>query len=742
MTSLHRIVWLLFGLVVLGAAPASAQFETPNRQFHDQTTFRLEGRHLSVACESCHLKGAYKGTPTKCVDCHWQRRQDDRFRLQLGSNCEQCHRPAAWTAVRFDHGAATGMPLNGAHRELTCQSCHKNDNLRVAQSTCVSCHQQQYDATRAPNHAAAGFPTTCEACHRASDVTFQGVRFDHQASFALVGPHAQASCASCHRNNVFRGTARDCVGCHRDAYTRTTTPNHAAAGFPTTCESCHRPTDASFRGVTFNHAAIFPLVGTHAQQACSSCHRNNVYRGLSRDCVGCHQDAYNRTTAPNHAAAGFSTQCESCHRPTDTSFRGAQFNHAQVFPLVGQHAQAACATCHRNGVFRGTPRECIGCHQDTYNRTTSPNHAAAGFPTTCENCHRPSDTSFRGAGFNHAQVFPLVGQHAQAACATCHRNSVFRGTPRDCVGCHQDAYNRTTAPNHAAAGFSTQCESCHRATDSSFRGASFNHAQVFPLVGQHAATACATCHRNGVFRGTPRDCVGCHQDQYTRTTAPNHASAGFSTQCETCHRPTDSSFRGAGFNHAQVFALVGRHAQTACATCHVNNVYRGTARDCVGCHRAAYDRTTSPPHAAAGFGTTCETCHRATDASFRGATFNHASVFALVGVHAQQACTACHVNNVFRGTSRTCVGCHRAVYDRTTAPAHAAAGFPTTCENCHRATDSTWRQGTFNHRFPITSGPHRTTCATCHQTSIVPGLHVPGVSRAPAIGDGREASRT
>jgi hypothetical protein len=642
MSRRHRIV-LLFAMSLSFAAPAWAQFETPNRQFHDQTTFRLEGRHLAVPCESCHLKGIYKGTPTQCMDCHWQRRQDDRFRLQLGSRCEQCHRPVAWTAVRFDHGVTTGMPLNGAHRELACQSCHKNDNLRVAQSTCVSCHQQDYQAARTPNHVAAGFPTACEACHRASDATFQGARFDHQASFPLVGQHAQLACSSCHRNNVFQGTARECVGCHRESYNRTTSPNHMAAGFPTTCESCHRATDASFRGVDFNHAA--------------------------------------------------------------------------VFPLVGQHAQAACATCHRNNLFRGTPRECVGCHQENFNRTTAPNHVAAGFPTTCENCHRPSDTSFRGAGFNHAQVFTLVGRHAQAACTTCHRNSVFRGTPRDCIGCHQEDYNRTTAPNHASAGFSTACESCHRPSDASFRGASFNHAAAFPLVGQHAAAACTTCHRNGVFKGTPRDCVGCHRPQYDQTTAPNHAAAGFSTACETCHRPSDSSFRGAGFNHSQVFALIGRHAATACTSCHRNGVFRGTPRDCVGCHRDQYDRTTSPPHGAAGFSTACESCHRPADASFRGATFNHASVFPLQGVHAQQACTSCHRNNTYRGTPRDCVGCHRTNYDRTTAPSHAAAGFPTSCENCHRATDTTWRQGTFNHRFPITSGPHRTSCTTCHQTS-------------------------
>ena len=187
--------------------------------------------------------------------------------------------------------------------------------------------------------------------------------------------------------------------------------------------------------------------------------------------------------------------------------------------------------------------------------------------------------------------------------------------------------------------------------------------------------------------------------------------------CENCHRATDASWRGAGFNHGSTFPLVGQHAQAACATCHRNNVYRGTARDCVGCHQDLYNRTTAPAHAAAGFPTTCENCHRATDTSWRGAGFNHASVFALVGRHAQAACTTCHRSNVYRGTPGNASVVTRTSYNRTTAPAHAPAGFPTTCENCHRATDGSWNQATFNHRFPITSGPHRQSCSTCHQSS-------------------------
>ncbi len=655
MTRLLRLLTLLSG-VWLMAAPASAQFDTPNRQFHDKTTFRLEGKHLSTPCASCHLNEVYKGTPRQCVDCHWVRRQDDRFKLQLGRQCEQCHRPTAWTGARFDHAALTSMPLGGAHRQLACQTCHKNGDFRGVQGGgCVSCHLKDYQAARTPNHVTAAFPTTCEVCHRVNDTSFHQAGFNHAAAFPLVGPHATQTCAACHANGVYKGTARDCVGCHRTDYNRTTTPNHAAAGFSTDCQSCHKATESSFRGAGFNHTAVFALVGQHATQTCTACHVNNVYKGTARDCVGCHRTAYDRTTTPNHAAAGFSTDCQSCHKATESSFRGAGFNHAAVFALVGQHATQTCTACHINNVYKGTARDCVGCHRTAYDRTTTPNHAAAGFSTDCQSCHKATDSSFRGASFNHAAVFPLVGQHASQTCTACHVNSVFKGTARDCVGCHRAAYNKTSAPNHAAAGFSTDCQSCHKATDSSFRGASFNHAAVFPLVGQHATQTCAACHANGVYKGTARDCVGCHRSVYDKTSAPNHAAAGFSTDCQSCHKATDNSFRGASFNHAAVFPLVGQHASQTCTACHANGVYKGTARDCLGCHRSKYDRTSSPNHAAAGFSTDCQSCHRATDSSWGQGTFNHR--FPIASGRHKAPCSSCHQSGTAYANF-TCLTCH------------------------------------------------------------------------------------
>ncbi len=690
----------------------SAAWKTASRAFH-KTSWPLEGKHLVVPCASCHVKGQTKGTPRDCADCHWVRRQDDRFKTALGLDCQRCHRPSSWTAVTWNHAAATGFALAGAHASIDCEKCHTGGIFRKGESGCVGCHRADYDRAKEPNHAAAGFPTTCETCHKVSDGSWHQARFDHRGVFPLSGRHATAACASCHRNGVYRGTARDCAGCHLPLYQKATNPSHILAGFPTTCESCHEPTDASWRGVAFDHAR-WPLAGGHAAQACSACHRSGVFQGLPSSCVSCHQADYQRAANPNHAAAGFPTTCETCHRASDASWRLGRFDHASAFVLVGRHSTATCASCHSSGVYRGTARDCAGCHLAAFQKATNPNHLMAGFSTTCQTCHRATDASWTAGTFDHSK-WPLLGRHAGNACTACHRSGVFQGLPTACASCHQADYQRAANPNHASAGFPTTCETCHRLSDASWQQGVFTHSK-WALQGRHASPACATCHRNGVFQGLPSDCVSCHLPNYQATTNPSHAQAGFPTTCETCHRASDSSWNQGTFNHGTVFPLQGRHATAACASCHRNGVYRGTPRDCASCHLARYQATTNPNHAQAGFPTTCETCHRAADASWSQGTFNHGTVFPLQGRHATAACASCHRNGVYRGTPRDCASCHLPRYQATTNPNHLAAGFPTTCETCHRASDSSWNQGTFNHTwFPITTGKHAgNPCSACH----------------------------
>ncbi len=52
----------------------------------------------------------------------------------------------------------------------------------------------------------------------------------------------------------------------------------------------------------------------------------------------------------------------------------------------------------------------------------------------------------------------------------------------------------------------------------------FKHS--YPLDGAHVTTDCEKCHVNGVYTGTPRDCVACHRDIHAPT---------LGKQCATCH---------------------------------------------------------------------------------------------------------------------------------------------------------------------------------------------------------------
>ena len=53
---------------------------------------------------------------------------------------------------------------------------------------------------------------------------------------------------------------------------KTTNPNHVAAGFPQDCAACH--TTTQWTGATFNHTTktTFPLTGAHVSLTCNLCH--------------------------------------------------------------------------------------------------------------------------------------------------------------------------------------------------------------------------------------------------------------------------------------------------------------------------------------------------------------------------------------------------------------------------------------------------------------------------------------
>ncbi|MFC2165315.1 multiheme c-type cytochrome [Acidobacteriota bacterium] len=531
-----------------------------------------------------------------------------------------------------------------------------------------------------------------------------------RTNFPLTGRHRTVSCRECHLNKVFEGTPTACEVCHwerrQDDRYQLRLGNH--------CGDCH--TTFAWKNVSpnkWNHLAAtgYALEGVHRTLDCVECHGESGFVMNKIDCFSCHEEDYRETREPDHVSAGFPTQCQLCHFNTH-SWQGAKFSH-DGFILRGQHKITGCQECHSSGIYKGLPSDCVDCHLDDYNATEDPNHRELGFPTDCELCHRSNANTWENARFNHS-AFPLKGNHRTTLCADCHTEGQYEGIPSDCVDCHLQDYNEAQDPDHRRLDFPTDCEQCHGTNANTWENANFPHT-AFPLKGQHKVIQCSECHINGQYEGLSSECVSCHLDDYNETKDPDHKELGFSTDCEQCHGTNANSWDNADFSHSG-FPLKGQHKVIDCSDCHVNGQYEGLSTECASCHLDDYNRTADPNHRDAGFPTDCEQCHGTNANTWEDAAFDHNSVWALQGAHANLDCTSCH--NQGYDLPQDCYGCHAQDYDSTRNPDHVSAGFPADCELCHLPSHVSWTQAVFNHQFPINSGKHsQWDCIDCHLTS-------------------------
>ncbi len=556
--------------------------------------------------------------------------------------------------------------------------------IAVLSPLILTAQQSQNQASTRSPHGPLSMP--CQACH--TSTSWKPLRsfpdFDHnKTKYPLRGMHKSVACIGCHVKLVFTQVGHACADCHADIH---------RGQLGAKCDSCHtvRGWQVSIKDIQ-QHQNRFPLIGAHSALTCDSCHKGAAtgqFAGLSTACVSCHSSDFAKTTNPNHTAAGFPQTCEQCH--DTTSWLNATFDHSKTaFPLTGAHTTVQCAQCHTTSNFAATPTACVGCHLADFRKTTNPNHITAGFPQTCEQCHNTT-TWFNvsiGANFDHSRTaFPLTGAHKTVACLQCHTPGNFTTAPTRCVGCHLANFQKTTNPNHVKAGFPTDCSICHSTTN--WLGATFDHSKTaFPLTGAHIALSCSSCHASGVFVGLSTACVSCHLSTFQHTTNPNHVTSGFPTDCSLCHSTVN--WTSSTFDHSKtVFPLTGAHTTVACTSCHVNGNFTTTPTDCYSCHKSQYTGTTSPNHIAAGFPTTCATCHNTT--AWTGATFNHTFFPIYSGTHVPSVwvtCSACHINPANYATF-SCIACHTHNKPATDAR-HSGVGnyvyAPTACYSCHKS---------------------------------------------------------
>jgi hypothetical protein len=474
---------------------------------------------LGSRCEACHA-AAWSGErmADRCLFCHTEVRDEISTRAGLhgrvaAGECRDCHTDhhgpnASLTVIdlaTFPHDqlgfSLRAHLISTASVRTTCEDCHPGSLTAFAVSSCATCHQR-LDAPYMTEHE-ADFGSGCLGCHDGLET--YGKAFGH-TSFPLTGGHAGRTCQACHRGATTLVTLKSaptiCVDCHQ-------ADDIHAGRLGASCVDCHTP--ASWAGATLDHDRTrFPLTGKHVGQACTACHVGDQWTGIGLTCQACHENV-----DPHHGQ--FAADCVTCH--ATTGWADVTFDHATTgFALTGGHAAPACAACHPNGRFAGTPTTCVGCHR-------ADDAHGGSFGTNCGACHRA--TTWSDATFDHSKsAFPLTGAHASVSCQGCHVGGVFKGTPTACVSCHARPTSHTT-------GFNNLCGSCH--STKAWTPASFNAPHSFPMNHGGAGGVCSRCHPTSYAAWT---CTKCHSNT---SMASQHAGvSGYTaTGCLNCH-PTGS----------------------------------------------------------------------------------------------------------------------------------------------------------------------------------------------------------
>ncbi|MDX1419045.1 MAG: cytochrome c3 family protein [Rubricoccaceae bacterium] len=203
--------------------------------------------------------------------------------------------------------------------------------------------------------------------------------------------------------------------------------------------------------------------------------------------------------------------------------------------------------------------------------------------------------------------------------------------------------------------------------------------------------------------------------------------------CEACHTAEgwDRLREPLRFDHAADagFPLLGRHAQAACRSCHVDLRFDGpdvTPDACASCHLDVHQGQ---------LGADCQQCHTTQDFHLvRGLEIHAGTAFPLTGSHLQVACEACHADDLdgaFRPLDPSCFACHQADYEGTADGLvnHVAVGFPTACDACHNTL--TFGTGVaFDHAaasggFGLLGAHAAAACTACHAAGSLDPLFQP-----------------
>ncbi len=411
-----------------------------------------------------------------------------------------------------------------------------------------------------------------------------------------------------------------------------------------------------------------------------------------------------------------------CLLPAAAQNSRAVFDHqSTAFPLNGQHQEVRCETCHQRGIFKGTPRDCAGCH-------VSGNPMGAVFQPvrhlltqqSCDSCHNVN--GFPGARFDHA--------------------GVAGGT---CAGCHDGVQAKGKSPGHLAT--TSSCDVCHKNT-LTFAGAATLPSNHIPFA---AAASCENCHVAGDYKNRPTltnihawapsttgNCQQCHGSDALRFKvqgmAPGHLPT--SAACETCHVGAGSSVATLPVTDGASFAnSLMNHAgiSSGCASCHLP---AGTAASFAGVGSIVKMPATSPPGPDAHIPTTlgCETCHLAsmpaTPVAPNATTLPPGSRFRTPAPTSAQ---------IHTGVTGSCATCHETGYTWVGMDAYPMSPATFAAGATYTGFHSRPRPAGGPTNIADAAHPATGDCSSCHSGTsgwtgvAVPSNHIPYASGASCL---------
>lgn len=462
-----------------------------------QTGFLLTGAHISLECETCHVGGVFKGTPSACEGCHSPGRRviataKSSTHVMTTAPCDTCHtNTSTFLGVRYNHIGVLPRSCSNCHNGITspgkpsghllttaqCDSCHRNsswipagfDHLSanpVVTNRCADCHNNATALGKPAQHLSTSAQCDSSGCHTNTNyVTFAGLKFDHAK--AVPG-----QCGTCHSGQSAGAPVQP--------------PTHIPySGLG--CDNCHvtPPAATAFNAPmpTMNHAVV---AGT---MACSKCH-NGTYRNQGTT------GALSKADKTGHVSTTY--ECNSCHYNGYVSFAGGIMDHNSITPPVANR----CIDCHGSGAN--------GAKQKS----------AAHFPTSnqCDACHT-GYVSFPGAGATmqhavesgqactvcHSGTYTSQGSKLGGAKAMTSISNHIPVTSNDCKLCHT-GFNSFTSPLASSPAIHTSvspvCKTCHANTSPNYLGVTGKKMSV--THDKSTAVDCAEggCHAPGGSRGT------------------------------------------------------------------------------------------------------------------------------------------------------------------------------------------------------------------------------------------------